>query len=168
MNRNFLQTAALAVGLALSLPTLAESFDPGVAPPQVAKDYYAGSEKVVYHISTGADQKGYLGMMGNVRNHMNALTANGLKPQIKVVLNGDGLGLLKLARDLEFEADARLPGAIKDLKDKGVEIQICYNTLTARKITLAELFDAKPADVVPAGVAEVARLESKGYQMIKP
>lgn len=156
--------AALAAPAALAEP----AFDPGVPPPRVGADYYAGAEKAVYHVTVNTDEKGYLAILGNIRNHGAALSATGVKPQIKVVINGDGINMLTKAAELEFDANSRLPGAIKDAKERGVEFQVCYNTLTARRITLAQLFDAKPADLVPAGVAEVARLQKMGYGMIKP
>lgn len=164
-----LRVVAIAVAALATPAVLAQqAFDPGVPAPKVAADYYAGAEKAVYHVTVNADEKGYLAILGNIRNHGNALAATGLKPQIKVVMNGDGVNLLQLAADLEFDANSRLPGAIKDAKERGVEFQICYNTLTARKIALSELFDAKAPDVIPAGVAEVARLQKMGYGMIKP
>lgn len=143
-------------------------FDPGIAPPKVSADYYAGSEKAVYHVTDARDERGYLAVLGNIRNHGNALASTGRKAEIKVVINGDGINMLTLASELEFEASARLPGAIKEAKDRGVEFQICYNTLTARMVPFAKLFDAKPEDIIPAGVAEVARLQHMGYGLIKP
>jgi intracellular sulfur oxidation DsrE/DsrF family protein len=35
-------------------------------------------------------------------------------------------------------------------------------------VKLEDLYDASEADVVPSGVAELARLESMGYSYIKP
>ena len=83
-------------------------------------------------------------------------------------MNGDGLGLLTTAKQLEMNADAKLPSRINELKEKGVKFQVCYNTLTARKIKFADLYEAKPEDVIPSGVAEVGRLEAQGYRLLKP
>lgn len=83
-------------------------------------------------------------------------------------MNGDGLGMLKVAKDVEMENEAKLPQRIADLKAKGVKFQICYNTLTGRKIKMDELYDAKAEDVIPSGVAEVGRLEAQGYRLLKP
>jgi hypothetical protein len=165
-------TESLALSLLLMTPLAAnaqqQAFDPGVAKPTVAADYYVGAEKAVYHVTEDADEKGYLAILGNLRNHHNALVATGVTPDLKVVINGNGIRLLTLAQELEFDASARLPGAIKEAKERGVEFEVCYNTLTGRKIKFSELFDAKAEDMIPAGVAEVARLQRMGYAMIKP
>ena len=52
-----------------------------------------------------------------------------------------------------------------------MQFLVCYNTLTGRKIPMAKLYGAKPGDLVPAGVAEVAevaRLQALGYHLVKP
>lgn len=145
-----------------------EAFDPGAPPPKVGPDYYAGAEKAVYHVTTRADERGYLAILGNIRNHGNALSATGLKPDIKVVINGDGIHLLTLAAELEFDTNARLPIAVKEARDRGVQFLICYTTLTAYRIALDQLYETKAADLVPAGVAEVTRLQKMGYGLVKP
>jgi len=143
-------------------------FDPGVPAPKIADDYYAGAEKVIVHVTMEGDEKKYLGVLGNVSNYMKALDATGKKTDAIIVMNGDGLGLLKVAKEVEMNADAKLPGKIAELKEKGVKFQVCYNTLTGRKIKFDELFDAKPEDVIPSGVAEAGRLQAQGYQLLKP
>ncbi|MEJ2592871.1 MAG: DsrE family protein, partial [Candidatus Thiodiazotropha sp.] len=63
------------------------------------------------------------------------------------------------------EMTARIDG----LKSQGVSFQICGNTVKGRNVDLAsDLYDADPEDVVPSGVAELARLEGMGYSYIKP
>ncbi|MFZ1386011.1 MAG: DsrE family protein [Thiolinea sp.] len=163
----------IAICLALTLPfsistALAESFDPGVPAPKVPADYYAGAEKVVVHVSVDGDEKKYLGILANINNYIKALDSTGKKAEAVVVMNGDGLGLLKVAKDLELENDAKLPLQLADLKAKGVKFQICYNTLIGRKVKMADLYEAKAEDVVPSGVAEVGRLEAQGYRLLKP
>lgn len=143
-------------------------FDPGVPAPKVADDYYAGAEKVVFHVTMEGDEKKYLGVLGNVSNYIKALDATGKKTDAIIVMNGDGLGLLTTAKQVEMNADAKLPGKIAELKEKGVKFQVCYNTLTGRKIKFDELFDAKAEDVIPSGVAEAGRLQAQGYQLLKP
>ena len=168
---NALLAVVILAGVAGAPLAAAQPFDPGVPPPKVPADYYVGAEKAVYHLSVNPKEKGYLAVQGNVRNHLNALVASGVKPEIKVVINGDGLGLLQLAHEQEFDANARLPAAITELREKGVQFLVCYNTLTGRKIPMAKLYGAKPGDLVPAGVAEVAevaRLQALGYHLVKP
>lgn len=161
---------ALLLGISAGAPLMAEEakFDPGVPAPKVADDYYAGAEKVVIHVSSEGDAKKYLGILGNVSNYIKALDATGKKTEAVIVMNGDGLGLLQAAKQEEMNADAKLPLKIGELKEKGVKFQICYNTLVGRKIKFDELFDAKPEDVIPSGVAEVGRLEAQDYRLLKP
>lgn len=168
MKKTLIPLAICVMALAPPAVYAQQAFDPGVPQPKVASDYYAGAEKAVYHVTVDTDEKGYLAILGNLRNHHNALVATGVRPELKVVINGGGIRMLTLAQELEFEANARLPGAIKDAKDRGVRFEVCYNTLTARKIKFSELYGATIEDIVPAGVAEVARLQRMGYAMIKP
>ncbi|WML89411.1 DsrE family protein [Thiothrix lacustris] len=143
-------------------------FDPGVPAPKVADDYYAGAEKVIVHVSMDGDEKKYMGVLGNVSNYIKALDATGKKTDAIIVMNGDGLGLLTTAKQVEMNADAKLPAKIAELKEKGVKFEVCYNTLIGRKIKFEDLYDAKPEDVIPSGVAEAGRLQSQGYQLLKP
>jgi hypothetical protein len=143
-------------------------FDPGVAAPKVAKEYYKGAEKVVVHLSMDGDDKTYLTALANVSNYIKALDAAEQKTEAVIVMNGDGLKLLIKAKEQEMENDAKLPKIINDLKEKGVKFLVCYNTLTARKIKFADLYDAKPEDIVPSGVAEVGRLQAQDYRLLKP
>ncbi|WP_298608922.1 DsrE family protein [uncultured Thiothrix sp.] len=163
----------LAISLALSLSfisplSFAESFDPGVPAPKVPADYYAGAEKLVVHVSVDGDEKKYLSILANINNYIKALDSTGKKTEAIVVMNGEGLGLLKLAKDLELENEAKLPAQVDNLKAKGVKFEICYNTLVGREIKLADLYNAKAEDVIPSGVAEVGRLEAQGYRLLKP
>ena len=121
-------------------------------------------QKVVYHINyTGGDKdKKYRGAMRNIQNHINAVGAD--KLDIKVVLHGNGLGLLKNAKSNDL-----LQTAVASLKSQNVGFQICNNTLRGRKISYEkDLFDVYKEDIVPSGVAELSRLQQMGYTYIKP
>lgn len=162
---------AWAAGLLLASigPALAQQpFNPGVPSPKVAGDYYNGAEKTVFHVSEDRDEKGYLGILGNVNNYVKALAATGKKTDAVIVMNGDGLGLLRKAKEIELEADAKLPGRITELKEGGVRFLVCYNTLVGRKIAFDDLYDASEEDIIPSGVAEVGRLQAMGYRLLKP
>lgn len=166
-----LKESAMAAGLlfaAFGAVQAQQAFDPGVPAPKVGSDYYDGAEKTVFHISEDQDEKGYLGILGNVNNYIKALAATGKKTDAVVVMNGDGLGLLRKAKEIEMEADAKLPGRITELKERGVRFLICYNTLVGRHIAFDELYDAQQEDVIPSGVAEVGRLQALGYRLLKP
>ena len=166
-----LKPLLVAVCLSLvSVPSYADDakFDPGVAAPKVAKDYYKGAEQVVVHISMDGDDKTYITALANVNNYIKALDTAEQKTDAVIVMNGDGLKLLTSAKAEEMENDAKLPKMITDLKEKGVKFLVCYNMLLARKIKFADLYDAKPEDIVPSGVAEVGRLQAQNYRLLKP
>ena len=128
-----------------------------------AEDRY-GKQKVVYHINyVGGDKdKKYRGAMRNIQNHINAVGAENM--EIKVVLHGNGLGLLSSAKTNDL-----LQGQIASLKSQNVEMHVCNNTLKGRKISYEnDLFDVFEEDIVPSGVAELSRLQQMGYTYIKP
>ena len=128
-----------------------------------AQDRY-GKQKVVYHINYdgGKESKKYRGAMRNIQNHINAVGAENL--DIKVVLHGNGLGVLATAK-----TDDRLQVNVASLKSQNVSFQVCNNTLKGRKISYEnDLFDVFEEDIVPSGVAELAHLQQQGYAYIKP
>lgn len=123
-----------------------------------------GKQKVVYHINYdgGEDDKKYRGAMQNIQNHINAVGAENM--EIKVVLHGNGLGLLSSAKINE-----KLQGQVLELKGQNVDVHVCNNTLKGRKISYEnDLFDVFKEDIVPSGVAELSHLQQMGYTYIKP
>ena len=146
-----------AIAAMLMLATAA-----GAQDAQPDADRY-GKQKVVYHINyNGEGETSYKSAMGNIQNHINAVGAENM--EIAVVLHGDGLGLLMSAKD-----DDALQTRIASLKGQGVKFDVCNNTLTGRDISWEDdLYDVWEEDIVPSGVAELARLELMGYAYIKP
>ena len=123
-----------------------------------------GKQKVVYHINYdgGPDDKKYRGAMRNIQNHINAVGAENM--EIKVVLHGNGLGLLMTAKE-----NQKVQGAVTSLKSQNVEFQVCNNTLKGRKISYEnDLFEVFEEDIIPSGVAELSHLQQQGYTYIKP
>ena len=122
-----------------------------------------GKQKVVYHINYpgGQKDKKYAGAMRNIQNHINAVGAK--KLDIKVVIHGNGIGLLKSAK-----AQGKLQSAVANLKSQNISFQVCANTLKGKKIGLDQLYEVFQEDIVPSGVAELARLQAMGYTYIKP
>ena len=118
-------------------------------------------QKVVYHINYN-DEKQLNAALGNVKNHVKAIGAD--KLDIKVVMHGNGLDLLKIAN-----TDLNMQQKVIGLKKDGVAFAVCKNTLVNKKINYKnDLFDVSEKDIVPSGVAEVANLQQKGYVYIKP
>ncbi len=120
-----------------------------------------GTQKVVYHINYD-DPKHQVAAMRNIQNHINAVGAENL--DLVVVMHGKGVALLKKAND-----DMNFQSKVVNLKDQDVKFQVCNNTLRGKKIDYeTDLFDVNETDIIPSGVAELARLQQKGYTYIKP
>ena len=132
-----------------------------------------GKQKVVYHINYD-DPKLQKAALRNIQNHTNAVGDENL--ELKVVLHGNGLSLLiypdsldKLPKFKHANASEEMAARIDALKGQGVAFQVCSNTVKGRKVDMeADLYDVDAVDVVPSGVAELARLQSQGYTYIKP
>lgn len=142
--------------------TLAAALLVALAGAVAAEGY--GKQKVVYHINYngGEDDRAYRGAMRNVQNHINAVGQENI--EVKVVLHGNGLGLLMSAKENE-----RLMTQVDSLKGQNVNFHVCNNTLRGREISYEDdLHDVWEEDIVPSGVAEISRLQQMGYTYIKP
>lgn len=123
-----------------------------------------GKQKVVYHINYpgGENDKKYRGALRNIQNHINAVGAENI--DVKVVLHGNGLGLLMSAK-----GNQKLQSQVISLKTQNVSVHVCANTLRGRKISYEDdLFEVFEEDIVPSGVAELSYLQQQGYTYIKP
>jgi len=155
LTRTLLILALVLQGLAVAAPASAQS-DP--APPA---GYYV-FQKVVYQNSGGLpdDRTYFLRLLRNVGAHV---TATGGDVEIRVVSFAGGVKAFQMAR-----TDPELAQAIDAARAKHVRFLICRNTLKAMNITAADLYDVSEADVVPSGVAELARLQGLGFVYIHP
>jgi len=132
-----------------------------------------GTQKVVYHINYD-DPKKQAGALRNIQNHINAVGAENL--DLKVVLHGNGLALLlepdsleKLKKFKNANANDSMTAKIDSLKSQGVDFNVCENTVRGRKVNVdSDLYNVDKKDIVPSGVAEVARLQLMGYAYVKP
>ena len=118
----------------------------------------AGQIKVVYHVNNSDNATAAL---NNIRNHLAASPT----ARIVVVTHGPGIDFLldgaKNANGNPYD----IP--VQELAGRGVEFDVCKNTLDARKLDKSRLLPE--AKIVPSGVAEVARLQAEeGYVYLKP
>lgn len=114
-------------------------------------------EKVVYHVNDASVARM---AMTNVNNHLNA------NPNAKIVVVTHGKGIDFLLNDAKDEKGAFAP-VVAGLKEKGVDFRVCRNTLKSR--SLGDDAVIMEANVVPSGVAEVAKLQAQeGYVYLKP
>ena len=65
-------------------------------------------------------------------------------------------------------SDPKIAKRVAGLRDKGVRFLICRKTLEAREIDWRTLPGVQEADIVPSGVAEIAKLEGEGFAYIHP
>ena len=141
--------------------------------PATAEDKGYGKQKVVYHINYD-NPKQQAGALRNIQNHINAVGAENL--DLKVVLHGNGVALLlepdALARVPKFKhanANDKMTAKIDNLKGQGVGFNVCANTVRGRKVNVNnDLYSVDEKDIVPSGVAELAKLQQQGYMYIKP
>jgi intracellular sulfur oxidation DsrE/DsrF family protein len=152
MKKLSLLTAAAVLALGSMIGTAA------VAQQSTAK------HKVVYHVdySGGDKDKAYEKALRNAQNHVNDIGSD--KIDLRIVLHADGLGMLMNAKENEA-----LKKRIDALKNQHVSFQVCDNTMISRKIDYKkDLYSVAKEDIVPSGVAEIAKLQHQGYAYIKP
>lgn len=120
-----------------------------------------GKQKVAYHINMD-DEKTLKGALGNMQNHITAVGKENI--DLRVVMHGPGLALLKLANNNPDFQDK-----VANLKRQGVHFNVCANTLKGKKINYkTDLYDTSEQDIVPSGVAEIAHLQTQGFSYVKP
>ena len=123
-----------------------------------------GRQQVIYHIDqrAGLLSGHYRHVLQVAQNHVDAVGAD--KLDLRIVMQGEGVDFLSWARD-NFDARHK----IDELKLLGVKFLVCRNTLLARGINPdRELYDVAHEDVIRTAVGEIAQLEQKGFQYIKP
>ncbi len=121
--------------------------------------------KVVYHFNSD-DQKIHKAGLINIQNHLDAVGKENV--EIIAVLHGAGLTMLQKGKT---DDDNFL--RVAELKRQGVKFGVCNVTITRQKLNKDELFvgqeKIKDSDIVPSGVAEIARLQAEqGFAYIKP
>lgn len=144
-------------------PMLATLMAPQAHAQTAAPDanYYT-FQKVVYQNDGGMpDNKAYFHrLLHHIAAHIKATSG---EVEIRVVNFAGGVQMLLMARD-----DAELAAQIDDLRVRGVRFLICHNTIEGMKLTAADLYHVPDSDVVPSGVAEIARLQGMGFVYIHP
>ena len=114
-------------------------------------------EKVVYHVNDASVARV---AMRNIENHINA------SPDAKIVVVTHGKGIDFLLNEAKDDKGTYAP-QVAGLKEKGVEFRVCRNTLKGRKLDDGAVI--MEAQVVPSGVAEIGKLQSReGFVYLKP
>ena len=144
--------------LTIPIPILALILGLACLPGLAAAEGY-GPQKVVYHFNTNNPQVNAAGLK-NIHNHFNALA----KGQLTVVALVHSAAWEMVAKE---KADPKQVEKMLALIEQGVVFKMCKNTLNDRNLD-PERDLAIPMTVVPAGVAELAKLQQEGYAYIKP
>jgi intracellular sulfur oxidation DsrE/DsrF family protein len=114
--------------------------------------------KTVYHLP---DEKLATLAMNNISNHLVA------DPGVKIVVVALSTGVRAFAFGAQDAGGRPYAEWVDQLTAKGVEFRICQNSMNALKLTKKDLIDK--VDVVPSGVAEIARLQAReGFVYIHP
>jgi uncharacterized protein len=114
--------------------------------------------KTVYHLP---DERLATLAMNNINNHLVA------DPGVKIVVVALSTGVRAFAFGAQDASGRPYAEWVDQLTAKGVEFRICQNSMNALKLTRKDLIDK--VDVVPSGVAEIARLQAReGFVYIHP
>jgi len=147
----------ISVGFLAGLAVLAGCVSAGAAP---GKSAAAGGflENVVYHVNDSSIARLAL---NNVKNHLSA------NPQAHIVVVTHGKGVDFLLEGAKDQQGNPFDITAQELTAKGVEFDVCNNTLVGRKIDPKTVIPE--AKIVPSGVAEISKLQSlEHYSYVKP
>ena len=114
--------------------------------------------KTVYHLP---DDRLATLAMNNINNHLAA------DPGVKIVVVALSTGVRAFTFGAQDAGGRPYGDWVDQLTAKGVQFRICQNSMNALKLTKQDLIDK--VEVVPSGVAEIARLQAReGYVYIRP
>ena len=114
--------------------------------------------KTVYHLP---DDRLATLAMNNISNHLAA------DPGVRIVVVALSPGGRAFALGALDAGGRPYAEWVDQLAAKGVEFRVCQNSMNALKLTKKDLIDK--VQVVPSGVAEIARLQAKeGFVYIHP
>ena len=114
--------------------------------------------KTVYHLP---DDRLATLAMNNISNHLAA------DPGVRIVVVALSTGVRAFTFGAQDAGGRPFAEWVDQLAAKGVEFRICQNSMNALKLTRKDLIDK--VQVVPSGVAEIARLQAKeGFVYIHP
>jgi len=126
----------------------------GYVEPKMQHEAY-GPVKIVVPISS-PESKVWVFKLRNIANGLDAAKNGGGELQAEVVVYGPALKML-------IDPDTELKAAIDHLRDAGVHITVCNNTLKGMNLDWHELYKVQEADVVPSGFLEVGWRGNHGW-----
>ena len=116
-------------------------------------------DRVVYHVNNSAAQA--TGALRNIGNHLE------VNPKAKIVVVTHAQGVDFLMDGAKDPRGNPYNIAVEQLKNQGVEFDVCQITLRNRKLDKKQFIPE--ATFVPSGVAEITRLQQReGYAYLRP
>jgi len=126
--------------------------------PALAADP-VGPDKVVYHVNDTEQQA--TNALRNIGNHLE------VNPKAKIVVVTHARGVDFLFSGAKDKNGNPYHVAVEQLKNQGVQFDVCQITLRNRKLTKDQFIPE--ATFVPSGVAEITRLQQReGYAYLRP
>ena len=118
-----------------------------------------GPDKVVYHVNNTEAQAN--DALRNIGNHLE------VNPKAKIVVVTHARGVDFLFSGAKDKNGNPYHVAVEQLKNQGVQFDVCQITLRNRKLTKEQFIPE--ATFVPSGVAEITRLQQReGYAYLRP
>ncbi len=112
--------------------------------------------RVVLQVSDGDAAKWNLAL--NVARNVQQEYGGADKVSIEIVAYGPGIGMLK--------SDATTSNRIIEAAKSGIQVVACENTMTAQKLTKADMNTS--ISYVPAGAVEIMKRQGEGWAYIRP
>jgi uncharacterized protein len=130
----------------------------GMAASGTARAVTAKKQKVVYHLS---DAEKVPFVLSNIQNHI-AGVGGPEYVEIVLVVHGPALKAFHAA-----QADPAVAKTIGNLKEEGVSLDACANTMKAQKVDEKGLLPGF-VKVDQGGVVRIAQLQGDGYVYLRP
>lgn len=125
--------------------------------PKITHEPY-GKQKVAYQLND-SNVDFQIQVLRNANNHIRAIGKDNI--ELHLVVFAGGMTALETSKP-------ETVAALENLRAQGVKIAVCNNTLKARNVDWRSLNGVKETDIVPAGVAEIAYLQQKGFAYVRP
>ena len=142
--RSFLLAGTAALAAALPLLSRAQSAPAGTSV----------RNRAIFQVTDNDPARWNL-ILNNMTNLRDGLGGEGV--EIVLVAYGPGINMMK--------TDSPVKARIADALKSGMQVSVCQNTMTAFKLTPADMLP--DVGYVPAGVVEVMRKQQQGWAYIR-
>lgn len=157
MKRSLLIFSLVLISLGHVQDLFAETFDTGWKRP-AGKFNYSGVKKIVVHFNSPANEA----QMKRMVHSFQQMREEAPKMDVKLVVHGEALKVFK-----EANGNEAYKQFVGKARKSGVKILICHNSLINMKTKVSELYSIEDAEVVPAAILEIAKLQYQGYAYIR-